>query len=225
MSRTIHIAPSILSADFTRLGEEIRQAEQAGGTLIHVDVMDGRFVPNITMGPLMVEAALRVTHLPLDVHLMIVEPDRHIEAFAKAGANRITVHAEDNPNLHRTLTFIQSLGCKAGVALNPHSSADTLTEIMPWLDIILVMTVNPGFGGQNFIPETMAKITRLRAMIDAAHRPIDLAVDGGINAETAPIVIQAGANVLVTGSAIFNQQRSIAQNIARLQQAIDQSIK
>ena len=219
MPEKICIAPSILAADFTQLGQQIREAEQGGGDLIHIDVMDGRFVPNITLGPLVVSAARRVTRLPLDVHLMIVEPDHHIEAFAQAGADRITVHVEANPNLHRTLMFIRELGCKAGVAVNPHSPAGAVSEIMPLLDNILVMTVNPGFGGQRFQPEIMPKLAQIRAMIEQTGRDIDLSVDGGIDPSTAPTVVEHGANVLVAGSAIFNQKRSIAQNIALLRQS------
>lgn len=162
MGKTIKIAPSILAADFTRLGQQIEEVENAGADLIHIDVMDGRFVPNITMGPLIVEAVRRVTKLPLDVHLMIVEPERHIETFAQAGADRITVHIEASPHLHRTLSYIRESGCKAGVALNPHTPSTTLIDLMHMLDQIIVMTVNPGFGGQKFLPETMPKIARLR---------------------------------------------------------------
>lgn len=216
----IAIAPSILSADFARLGEQVRAAEQGGGDLIHVDVMDGCFVPNITIGPLVVRAIRPETRLPLDVHLMIVEPDRHIEAFAQAGADRITVHVEDNPNLHRTLMFIRELGCKVGVAVNPHTPASALSEILHMLDIVLVMTVNPGFGGQVFIAETMPKLAQIRQMIDKSARAIDLMVDGGINVETAPVVARAGANVLIAGSAVYNKHRSIAENIAMLRQSV-----
>ena len=221
MPDTIHIAPSILAADFTQLGEQVKQAHQAGGTLIHVDVMDGVFVPNISMGPLVVSAVRPVTTLPLDVHLMIVNPERHLEAFAKAGADRITVHVEQNPNLHSTLIAIHALGCKAGVAINPHTPASALSEIIHMLDIILVMTVNPGFGGQRFIPETMPKLAQVRAMINDSGREIDLAVDGGIDPDTAPTVVQAGANVLVAGSAIFNEHRSIPQNVTMLRQSVE----
>ena len=204
MSKMIRIAPSILAADFTRLGEQLKQAEEAGADLIHVDVMDGSFVPNITMGPLIVQAARRAIKLPLDVHLMIVEPARHLEAFAKAGADCITVHVESNPHLHSLLMTIHELGCKAGVAINPHTPAEAIAEVMHMLDVILVMTVNPGFGGQKFIPETLPKLARLRAMIEQTGKEIDLSVDGGINTQTAPTVVQAGATILVAGSAVFN---------------------
>lgn len=222
MHRTIHLAPSILAADFTRLGEQIQDAEQAGAAWIHVDVMDGRFVPNITMGPLVVEAAQRVTSLPLDVHLMIVEPERYIDAFAQAGADHITVHLETSPNLHRTLQAIRAAGCRAGVALNPHTPAFMLEDVMHMLDIINVMTVNPGFGGQRFLVETMSKIARLRAMIGDRGQPVDLAVDGGINPETAMSATQAGANVLVVGSAVFSDEHTVNEGIERLQAALDQ---
>lgn len=221
MHRTIYLAPSILAADFTRLGEQIKAAEDAGATWIHIDVMDGRFVPNITMGPMVVEAARRSTSLPLDVHLMIVEPERTIDAFAEAGADHITVHIEASPNLHRTIQAIHAAGCRAGVALNPHTPASLLEDIMHMIDIINVMTVNPGFGGQHFLPETMSKIARLRAMIGDRGRPIDLEVDGGINAETAMSAAQAGANVLVAGSAVFNQQHSVSEGLDKLRHALN----
>jgi ribulose-phosphate 3-epimerase len=217
---TIHIAPSILSADFTRLGEQVREAEAAGAVLIHVDVMDGRFVPNITMGPLVVEAVRRVTSLPLDVHLMIVEPDHLLAAFAEAGASALTVHWEACPHLHRTLQTIKALGCRAGVALNPHTPASMVSEVLHMLDEINVMTVNPGFGGQAFLPETLPKIRQLRAMIRESGRPIDLEVDGGINVETAPAVVEAGANVLIAGNAVFNSEHSVREGVEALRRAV-----
>lgn len=220
MGKTIKIAPSILAADFTRLGQQIEEVENAGADLIHIDVMDGRFVPNITMGPLIVEAVRRVTKLPLDVHLMIVEPERHIETFAQAGADRITVHIEASPHLHRTLSYIRESGCKAGVALNPHTPSTTLIDLMHMLDQIIVMTVNPGFGGQKFLPETMPKIARLRAMISDGQHPIDLEVDGGINPQTALTTVQAGANVLIAGSDIFSNPKSIAASMDDLKSAV-----
>jgi ribulose-phosphate 3-epimerase len=201
------------------LGEEVRDAEAAGGELIHIDVMDGRFVPNITLGPVIVEAVRRVTRLPLDVHLMIVEPERHLADFAKAGANSINVHIEACPNLHRTLQIIHEVGCRAGVALNPHTPASALSEIMDMLDVILVMTVNPGWGGQQFIREMMPKVAQLRAMIGDAQRDIDLEVDGGINADTAMTAVQAGANVLIAGTAIFSANHSVAEGVAALRKA------
>ncbi len=214
MVNTIKIAPSILAADFTRLGEQIKAVEAAGAELIHVDVMDGRFVPNITMGPLVVDAARRSTGLPLDVHLMMVEPDHLLPAFAEAGATRISVHWEACPHLHRTLQKIKLLGCGAGVAINPHTPASFLSEIMHLLDVVIVMTVNPGFGGQQFLPETLPKIQQVRGMIGG--RDVDLEVDGGINHETARSVIDAGANVLIVGSAVYSSQFSIADGMERL---------
>ncbi|MEQ8671662.1 MAG: ribulose-phosphate 3-epimerase [Aggregatilineales bacterium] len=210
----IQIAPSILAADFTRLGEQVQQADAAGADLIHIDVMDGRFVPNITMGPLVVEAVRRVTDLPLDVHLMIIEPERYIDAFADAGATNITVHIEASPNLHRTLQLIRARGCRAGVAINPHTPASALGELMYMIDLINVMTVNPGFGGQTFITEMTSKIARLRAMSGDAKRFIDIEVDGGINEETAMTAAQAGANILIVGSALFNNSGTIAENMS-----------
>lgn len=220
MSKDIKIAPSILAADFTQLGEQIRSAESAGADLIHIDVMDGRFVPNISMGPMIVEAVKRVTDLPLDVHLMIVKPENYVEAFANAGADFITVHIEASPHLHRTLQMIHALDCKVGVALNPHTPATAISEIMNLLDLILVMTVNPGFGGQTFITETMSKIATLRAMIGDAQRDIDIEVDGGINPETAISAAQAGANILVAGSSVFNSNHSVEVGISAIQTAI-----
>jgi ribulose-phosphate 3-epimerase len=213
------IAPSILAADFTRLGEQIRDAEHAGADLIHVDVMDGRFVPNISMGPMVVEAARRSTSLPLDVHLMIVEPDHLLGAFAEAGASRLTVHWETCPHLHRTLQTIREFGCSAGVALNPGTPAELLSEVLPLVDLVLVMTVNPGFGGQSFLPETLGKIARLRQMIDSRALGIRIEVDGGITGATAPRVVEAGASVLVAGTSVFNPRESVAEAIARLRHA------
>lgn len=214
------IAPSILAADFARLGEQVREADAAGANLIHVDVMDGRFVPNITMGPLVVEAVRRVTDLPLDVHLMIVEPERHIDAFARAGANRITVHVEATAHLHRVLQQIQSANCQAGVAINPQTSANAINEVMHMVDVIIVMTVNPGFGGQLFLTETMPKIKQVRTMVTETGRAIDVAVDGGIDVDTAPKAAGSGANVFIAGSSIFNKQHSVAYGIDRLREVL-----
>jgi ribulose-phosphate 3-epimerase len=214
------IAPSILAADFTRLGEQIQQAEAAGANLIHIDVMDGRFVPNITMGPLVVEAARRSTRLPLDVHLMIVEPERHLEAFADAGASRINVHWEVSPNLHRTLQTIRALGCETGLAINPHTPAALLSDVLHMLDAVLVMTVNPGFGGQSFLPETLPKIRQLHQMIAASDHAIDIGVDGGINAETAIQTVTAGATMLVAGSVIFDPSFTVQEGMDRLRAAL-----
>ena len=203
MQRPVRIAPSILSADFGRLAEEVAAAEAAGADYIHVDIMDGRFVPNITIGPLVVRAVRKATKLPLDVHLMIVEPERYVDEFASAGADLITVHAEASPHLHRTVEQIRSLGKRASVALNPHSSLDSLHVVLPELSMVLLMTVNPGFGGQRFIEAVVPKIRELREEIVRRGLDVDIEVDGGIAADTAPIVVGAGANVLVAGSAVF----------------------
>jgi ribulose-phosphate 3-epimerase len=211
------ISPSILSADFARLGEEVTALERAGADWAHVDVMDGRFVPNMTIGPLVVSALKRVTKLPLDVHLMIVEPERYIEDFAKAGADVITVHAEACHHLHRTLQQIRSLGKKAGVSLNPGTPEDVLKYVLELTDLVLVMSVNPGFGGQEFIPAVLPKLQRIRKMIDATGRPIYLEVDGGVKPGIASKVIQAGADVLVAGSAVFGH-KDYAQAIKALRE-------
>ncbi len=197
------IAPSILSADFSRLGDEIRAVEASGADYIHVDVMDGHFVPNITIGPLVVEAARKVTALPLDVHLMISDPDSYIPDFAAAGADIIVFHAEATLHVHRTIQLIKSLGKKAGVVLNPHTPEESIRHVLGDVDLVLVMSVNPGFGGQSFIPEMVDKVKRLRGMIDRAGRKVEIEVDGGINPKTARQVVDAGATVLVAGSAVF----------------------
>ena len=198
------VAPSILSADFARLGEEVAAVEKAGADWIHVDVMDGRFVPNITLGPPIVKAIRKVTKLPLDVHLMIVEPERYVDAFAEAGSDTITIHVEACTHLHRTLCHIKSLGKRAGVVMNPSTHEDTIKYVMDVADQVLVMSVNPGFGGQSFIRDMLPKIRNIRAMVLASGRDIDIEVDGGITKDTAPEVIAAGARVLVAGSAVFN---------------------
>lgn len=201
------IAPSILSADFSKLGEEIKEVERHGADWIHVDVMDGHYVPNITIGPLIVEAIKPHTSLPLDVHLMIEQPERYISDFVKAGADLVTVHAEACRHLHRTLGMIKELGVKAGVALNPATPLEMLQHVLTKeLDLVLLMTVNPGFGGQQFIPGMLEKISALREQLDSlGFQHIEIEVDGGINAETAKLVTEAGANVLVAGNAIFGQ--------------------
>lgn len=219
MPEPVRIAPSILAADFTRLGEQIADAQAGGADSIHVDIMDGRFVPNITMGPLVVAAARRVTSLPLDVHLMIVEPERHIPAFVEAGADIISVHLETCPHLHRVVQQIRELGAKPAVVLNPHTPAVLVQEILPEVDMVLVMTVNPGFGGQQFIPLTLHKIRQIRAMITELGRPIDVQVDGGIDRQTAPLVVAHGANVLVAGTSIFGAAEGIRRAIAGLRAA------
>ncbi len=199
----ILIAPSILSADFSRLGEEVRAVEKGGADLIHVDVMDGRFVPNITVGPLVVGALREVTSLPLDVHLMIVEPERYVEEFAVAGADIITVHVEATAHLQRVLRRIRELGKKAGVSLNPHTPLSTIEWVLPDVEVVLLMTVNPGFGGQSFIPQMIQKIEVLRRQIEKFGFAIDIEVDGGIKVENIANVVKAGANVIVSGSGIF----------------------
>ncbi|MBN1958713.1 MAG: ribulose-phosphate 3-epimerase [Desulfuromonadales bacterium] len=199
----IKIAPSILSADFARLGDEVRAIEAAGADYVHVDVMDGHFVPNITIGPLVVEAIRPVTSLPLDVHLMIEHPDSYIAAFAQAGADIIVVHAEAVRHLHRTIQLIKSLGKKAGVSLNPATSLAALDIILPDLDLVLLMTVNPGFGGQSFIGGSLEKIAELRQRIDHLGRPIELEVDGGVKIDNIERIAAAGADVFVAGSAVF----------------------
>jgi ribulose-phosphate 3-epimerase len=199
----IQIAPSLLSADFGRLAEEVRAIEEAGADLVHLDVMDGRFVPNITVGPLVVEAVRKATRLPVDVHLMIVEPERYVEAFAKAGASLVSVHAEVSPHLHRTLQAIRAAGARPAVALNPSTPLSTLEYVLGDCEMVLVMTVNPGFGGQSYIEACTEKVRQLRALADARGKPLDIEVDGGIKAETAGAVAAAGANVLVAGTAVF----------------------
>lgn len=214
------IAPSILSADFTRLGADLATCEAAGADWIHVDVMDGRFVPNLTMGPVIVEACRRATKLPLDVHLMVEEPERHIEAFAKAGASHITVHVETCPHLHNTLQQIKSLGCKAGVTLNPSTPAAALEPVLHLADIVLALTVNPGFSGQSFLPEVLPKIAELRRALDEIHSSARLEVDGGLSSATLPEVQKSGADVFVSGSFIFQHPHGIAAGIQELRYAM-----
>ncbi len=197
------VAPSVLSADFGRLAEEVRSVEAGGADWIHVDVMDGRFVPNITLGPILVKAIRAATRLPLDVHLMIVEPEKYVDDFARAGADLISVHVEACPHLHRTLQHIRGLGKRAGVVLNPSTPEETVRYVLDVADLILVMSVNPGFGGQAFIPDVLPKVRALRDMVHRSGRDIALEIDGGITPETAPSAIAAGARVLVAGSAVF----------------------
>ncbi len=216
----IKFAPSILSADFGRLGEQIREAEAAGAEWIHVDVMDGHFVPNITIGPLIAEAARRATDLPLDTHLMIEKPERYLEAFARAGVNLLTVHVETCPHLHRTLQQIRELGVRPGVALNPATPVEAISEALPFVDMVLVMSVNPGFGGQSFIPQSLNRIRRVREMLDERGlTQVELQVDGGITVDTAPAVAAAGATVLVAGSAVYNSRNTVRENLRALRSA------
>ena len=203
MTKPVRIAPSILSADFARLGEEVRAIEAAGADWVHIDVMDGHFVPNISMGPVVVKALRPVTGLPFDVHLMISPVDAYLDAFAEAGADTITVHPEAGPHIHRSLQHIKSLGKRAGVVLNPGTPAKMLDYLLDLVDLVLVMSVNPGFGGQTFINSQLRKIEAIRTMIDKSGRDIDLEVDGGIDAETARQAIAAGADALVAGTATF----------------------
>lgn len=217
----IEIVPSILSADLARLGEQVKEARAAGADRLQVDVMDGRFVPNITFGPLVVEAARRSTRLPIEAHLMIVEPERYLAEFASAGADVIIIHQEAAPHLHRVVQQIHQLGIKAGVAINPATPVVTLEDILGDLDLVLVMTVNPGFGGQKFIESVLPKITRVRQMIVERGRTCDVEVDGGIGAATAPLAVRAGANLLVAGASVFNDKESVAAAIRRLRESLE----
>jgi ribulose-phosphate 3-epimerase len=212
----IIIEPSILSAEYTRLGEQVLEAQAAGAQAVQVDVMDGHFVPNLTFGPGIVKALRAVTSMFLDVHLMIANPDSFLGVFAAAGADRLIVHQETCPHLYRTLQSIRELGVEAGVALNPGTPISALEEVLPLADLVQVMTVNPGFGGQEFLHSQLDKIRRLREVIARQNQKIAIAVDGGIDVETAPLVVEAGATVLIAGSSIYNQQAPVAENLQRL---------
>lgn len=216
----IKLAPSILSADFARLGEQIDEVARAGADYIHVDVMDGHFVPNITIGAPVVASIRRVTTLPLDVHLMIEHPERYVSQFAQAGADIITVHVEASPHLHATIRLIKELGARAGVSINPPTPLGVVEEFLPHVDLVLVMSVNPGFGGQPFIPETLPRMARIRKILDDRGLRVELEVDGGVNADNAPDIVKAGADVLVAGNSIFGDPEGISGAIRRLREAM-----
>lgn len=216
----ILISCSILSADFSNLADQIRQAEAGGVDWIHIDVMDGSFVPNITMGPFIVETCRRITALPLDVHLMIDHPERHLAAFAQAGASQLSVHIENSPHIFRTLELIHELGCNAGIVLNPGTPVDRIESVTSLVDLVLVMTVNPGYSGQKFIPDAIRKVAQVRQLLTGRGSQAEIQVDGGINSETLPAVVQAGARVIVAATAIFKAPAGIAAGIRELRQAV-----
>ena len=215
----LKLAPSILTADFGHLADQIQAAEAGGADYIHLDVMDGRFVPNITFGPMVVRAVRALTTLPLDVHLMIEDADPYLRDFIDAGANILTVHVEACRHLHRTVQMITQLGCKAGISLNPATSVESVHEILPCVDLVLVMSVNPGFGSQRFIETSTAKLRRMRKLMDELAPLADLEVDGGVDVHNIADVVQSGANVIVAGSAVFNSRAPIGENLARLRAA------
>jgi ribulose-phosphate 3-epimerase len=214
------LAPSIIASDFTKLGDEIAACESAGADWIHVDVMDGHFVPTITVGPLFVEACRRVTKLPLDVHLMVSNPDQHLETFAKAGASHLTVHVETCSNLVKTVEKIKSLGCNAGITLNPLTPASALDEALPFADLVLVMSVPPGYSGQSFMPEMIGKVEEIRNRLNALRSKAWLEVDGGISVDTLPLMYKAGANVFVTGTAVFKHPQGVVGGVRALRGSI-----
>jgi ribulose-phosphate 3-epimerase len=220
MSSSFQIAASILAADFSRLGEQVAEAEAAGADFIHIDVMDGSFVPNISFGIPIVETVRKLTRLPLDVHLMIVQPERHVKSFVEAGADRLTVHLEVCPHLHRVVQQIREAGARPSIAINPHVPVLLTEDILPFVDMVLLMTVNPGYGGQAFIPESLGRIRRLQAMIQQLQRPVDIQVDGGIDERTTPQVVTAGANVLVAGTSVFRAPGGVQAGIDRLRNSV-----
>jgi ribulose-phosphate 3-epimerase len=220
MSAGYLIAPSILSADLAHLGDAIRQAEEGGADWIHIDVMDGHFVPNLTMGPVVVKACRSATKLPLDVHLMIEHPDNLLNAFAEAGADSLSVHPESGPHVHRTLQTIRNLGLRAGIVLNPGTPAIAAHEVLSMVDTVLVMSVNPGFAGQQFIPSVLEKVRTVRSWLDERQLEVNLEIDGGITAQTAPLAAEAGANVFVAASAIFQHPKGIKAGVAALRQSL-----
>lgn len=219
MKKDLRIAPSILAADFANLGRDVRAVESAGADVIHVDAMDGQFVPNISVGPVVIRAVREITDLPIDVHLMVDRPERYLEAFVEAGSDMLTVHPEATIHLHRTLDTIRTLGAKAGVVLNPATSESHLRYVLPLTDLVLVMSVNPGFGGQSFIDGVVPKIRRVREMLDQAGSDAWLSVDGGVDPSTAPKAVAAGADTLVAGSAIFRSEKGVEQALADLRSA------
>ena len=218
--RPIQISPSILTADFGNLAAEIKAAEAGGADMIHLDVMDGAFVPNITFGPLLVRTVRRMTDLPLDVHLMVEDPDRYLDVFVDAGANLLTVHVEATRHINRTLQHITALGCGAGVALNPGTAVESVREVIPFVDMVLVMSVNPGFGSQRFIETSTSKLRRMRQLLDQLNPVCALQVDGGVDARNIDDVVRSGADVIVVGSAVFNDRGTVADNIAKLRDAL-----
>lgn len=220
-----YLSASILSADFSNLSDQIRQAEDAGVDWIHIDVMDGHFVPNITMGPFIVETCRRITSLPLDVHLMIEKPENHIQSFVNAGANWVSIHIEGNPNVHRTLQLIRSLEAKAGIVLNPGTPSQAIEAVLPIVDLVLVMTVNPGFSGQTFISQVLSKITSIRKLMDESNPKAILQVDGGINPENIAAVAEAGADCFVAATAIFKHPQGIAEGAKSLRLALQKKMR